>query len=209
MARKKHKYHFIYRTTCIINGKFYIGMHSTSNLDDSYMGSGDRVKNSIRYHGKKNHKIEILEFLDDRISLKDREKEIINEEFLKDPMCMNIALGGEGGLFSKEHAKKFHAAGGKKVWQIFSKIHQSKMKEDLEYKERFCESIRKSWENGQKGFGGKSHSDSTKKKMSVEASKRTGNKNSQFGSRWITNGTLNKKIKKDSEIPKGWYFGRI
>jgi hypothetical protein len=33
-------------------------------------------------------------------------------------------------------------------------------------------------------------------------------KNSQFGSIWITDGTTNKKIKKDIDIPTGWYKGR-
>lgn len=35
-----------------------------------------------------------------------------------------------------------------------------------------------------------------------------GEKNSQFGSMWITNGTENKKIKKVDIIPEGWYKGR-
>ena len=75
MARKPHKYHYIYKTTCKVNGKFYIGMHSTSNLEDGYIGSGKRLWNSIRKHGKENHECEILEWLPDRSSLKEREKE--------------------------------------------------------------------------------------------------------------------------------------
>lgn len=38
--------------------------------------------------------------------------------------------------------------------------------------------------------------------------KNIGEKNSQFGSIWITNGKENKKIKKNSVIPEGWYKGR-
>jgi hypothetical protein len=38
--------------------------------------------------------------------------------------------------------------------------------------------------------------------------KMDGEKNSQFGTRWITNGIENKKIKKDSIIPDGWKLGR-
>lgn len=30
----RRKYHFIYRITCLITKKFYIGMHSTDNLED-------------------------------------------------------------------------------------------------------------------------------------------------------------------------------
>jgi hypothetical protein len=37
-----------------------------------------------------------------------------------------------------------------------------------------------------------------------------GDKTSQFGTMWITNGTENRKIKKDLDsIPEGWYKGRI
>jgi hypothetical protein len=32
------KYHFIYKTTCKVNGKFYYGMHSTDGLDGGYIG---------------------------------------------------------------------------------------------------------------------------------------------------------------------------
>ena len=39
--------------------------------------------------------------------------------------------------------------------------------------------------------------------------KLTGEKNSQYGTIWITNGIENKKLRKDSIIPSGWYRGRI
>ena len=32
--------------------------------------------------------------------------------------------------------------------------------------------------------------------------------NPQFGTRWITNGTINKKIKKEEIIPSGFTLGR-
>lgn len=186
-------------------------MHSTSNLKDGYIGSGNRLRNSVRYHGKENHKMEILEFLEDREALRVREREIINEGLLKDPMCMNLMLGGEGGggLHSEEHAKKFFAAGGRKVWQAFSKIHQNKIKEDPIYKEKWRESLKKSSTGEKNSFYGKTHSDSTKNKMSIKASERTGNKNSQFGTRWINNGNEDKKIKGTDSLPDGWEFGRM
>ena len=66
MARKEKTYHFIYKTTNLLNGKYYIGMHSTFNLEDGYMGSGKRLKRSLNKYGKENHKVEILEFVDNR-----------------------------------------------------------------------------------------------------------------------------------------------
>lgn len=98
MPRKPYQYHFIYRTTNIINGKFYVGMHSTNDLVDGYLGSGKRLKYSINKHGKENHKIEILDFCDCRDELQLKEKMIVNEELLSNPLCMNLCIGGIGGV---------------------------------------------------------------------------------------------------------------
>jgi hypothetical protein len=60
-----------------------------------------------------------------------------------------------------------------------------------------------------KSFLNKKHTDETKEKMSQSAKgKGQGEKNSQFGTYWITNGVENKKIKKTDTIPLGWYKGR-
>lgn len=87
---QRRKYHYIYKTTCIITNKFYIGMHSTDNLEDSYIGSGKRLWHSINKHGKENHVCEILEFLPNRSSLKAREKEIVNKELINEELCTLI-----------------------------------------------------------------------------------------------------------------------
>ena len=74
MARKERKYHYIYKTSCSITNRFYIGMHSTDNLDDGYVGSGKRLWYSINKYGKEEHILEILEFHETRKILKEREK---------------------------------------------------------------------------------------------------------------------------------------
>ena len=33
MPRPQKKYHYLYKTTNTINKKFYVGIHSTNNLD--------------------------------------------------------------------------------------------------------------------------------------------------------------------------------
>ena len=97
MPCKQKKYHYIYRTTCLITGKFYVGMHSTDDLEDGYLGSGKVLGYSIGKHGRENHKREILETLPDRAALKLRESELVNEQLIADPLNMNLKYGGEGG----------------------------------------------------------------------------------------------------------------
>ena len=204
---RDHKYHYIYKTTCNVTGRYYVGMHSTSNLEDGYIGSGQRLWKSIKKHGKDNHSIEILEWLPDRSSLKSREKELVNENLLSDPMCMNLQIGGGGGFTGKDHSEKFHKAGGKKVFQILSKRNSEKLKSDPEYRERWYNSVKKSGAFSGT-FKGKKHSDETKQKMRDSAKNRKIEQNSQYGTCWITNGSESKKIKKTDNLPLGWEYGR-
>lgn len=100
------KYHYIYKITHPTSGAYYIGMHSTNNLDDGYFGSGSHLRRSVKKHGKSEHKMEILEFLPDREALTERERELVNAEILKDPDCLNIALGGNfAGFYVMDHKK--------------------------------------------------------------------------------------------------------
>jgi hypothetical protein len=94
-------------------------MHSTDNLDDGYVGSGQRLWKSINKHGRENHVCEILEFLPDRESLKAREAELVNEETIHDEMCMNLALGGgyQWPLSQTPEAKTARINGVREFWK--------------------------------------------------------------------------------------------
>lgn len=99
MPRAQKQFHFIYKTTNVMNGKFYIGMHSTNNMNDGYIGSGKRLRYSIKKYGKDNHTVEIIEIIESRDKLKDREREIVNALLLENPLCLNLVTGGEGGRY--------------------------------------------------------------------------------------------------------------
>ena len=208
---EKRKYHYIYKTTCNVTGRYYIGMHSTDNLNDGYMGSGKRLWFSLKYHGKENHTKEILEFLPSRALLKEREKELVNKELLSDGLCMNLKEGGDGGFLNEEHMMKCSKAG--------NLAFKEKLEHDKEFfkkrSEKYSDLIKKTHSSGKikyNTFEGKQHSIETKQKMS-ESSKGmgVGESNSQYGTCWITKDGVNKKIKKeDLEIylNEGWVKGR-
>lgn len=93
----RRKYHIIYKTTCLVTGRYYIGMHSTDNLDDGYLGSGVHLTRSVKKYGKEQHLREILEFLPNRDLLKAREEELVTEDIVRnDVLCMNLIKGGGG-----------------------------------------------------------------------------------------------------------------
>lgn len=220
MPRKQHKYHYIYKTTNLVNGKYYIGMHSTSDLDDGYIGSGDRIRKSINKYGKENFKCEIIEMLPDRNSLKQRERELVNEDLINDIMCMNIVYGGGGGFISPEGVKKgrkktdeiLEQKYGKDFRKIISKNYRNNLTdfEKLELSNKIKEGLKKSDYDFGCIWRGKKLNDEHKKKIGESNSiKQKGEKNSQFGSCWITNGVENKKIKKETILPDGWKLGRV
>jgi hypothetical protein len=206
MPRKEHIHHYIYRVTCLISRKYYIGMHSTSNLEDGYFGSGKILKRSLNKYRKFNHVVEILEWLPDRSSLKLREKEIVNENLLKDEMCMNLQLGGAGGFSSEEHQKKAQESSRK------SYIHRLKNDKDFFKKisdSKIANNLGNQYAIGNKSFSGKTHSEETKRKIGESNSvKQKGSNNSQYGKCWITNEIESKKINKGDIILEGWRLGR-
>ena len=213
MPRKQHDYHFIYKTVNKVNEKFYIGMHSTSNLEDGYIGSGKRLWYSIKKYGRENFKMEILEFLPDRSSLKLREKELVNESLLQDPMCMNLQLGGGGGFSSEEHQLKCALAGAKAPNRVSNSIIAMKLKKEKDpvFYKNMCRKISDKLKGKSPTIGmkGKTHSPVTIDKMIQSHS---GNKNSQFGKCWIYHDELgNKSINKDEisdYLDAGWIKGR-
>jgi hypothetical protein len=214
MAKKQYgtrkKYHFIYKTTNTLSGRYYIGMHSTDDLNDGYLGSGTLLRRSINKHGREVFKIEILEFLNSREELVAREREIVSLQEIAKKECMNLKVGGLGGFSSEEHAYKFHAAGGRAVSILMGERHREKMRTSVEYKKEVTDKIKNTKELNGSGWEGRKHTPATINKMKSSAKgKGKGLANSQYGTCWITNETENKKIHKGDLIPDGWKLGRI
>lgn len=106
------KYYLVYKTTCLITKKYYIGAHGTDNLKDYYLGSGLYIKRALKKYGRENFKREILESLPDEETMFKREQELVEQVLGKDPLCMNFREGGfappnlRGIPLRPEHRKK-------------------------------------------------------------------------------------------------------
>ncbi len=110
---KKEKLNYIvYKTTNLINNKYYIGQHQTTNINDGYLGSGDLICYSINKHGRENFKREILFNFDNFDEMNEKEKELVTLKEVKDPMCYNMIPGGQcnmkGMTIVKDTNNKIH-----------------------------------------------------------------------------------------------------
>jgi len=91
------KFNFVYQITNLINNKIYVGVHSTNDLNDGYMGSGVQLQKSIREYGIENFKREILFECSSIEEAYAKEAEIVNEEFIKREDVYNLCKGGLQG----------------------------------------------------------------------------------------------------------------
>lgn len=95
-------YHFTYITICNTTHKFYIGKHSTKNLNDGYIGSGNYIQKAISKYGKDSFTRHIIQFFNNEEDAFLNEAKILTEEVIKTynddlDMCYNLQSGGSGG----------------------------------------------------------------------------------------------------------------
>lgn len=68
----------IYRITNLLNGKMYVGQHTTDDLDDGYMGSGVILRHALKKYGKENFRKEWLMFCEDADELNYMERVFVD-----------------------------------------------------------------------------------------------------------------------------------
>jgi hypothetical protein len=189
---KEKKYNYVYKITNLVNGKYYIGIHSTNNIRDNYRGSGKYLWNSYRKYGFENFVKEFLYFQKTRDEILRIEKEIVNKEFVKDIHNMNIMEGGKGGFISEEHQLKISKLGGLAFGE--------RLKRDKDFREKMriisSNIIKKLHKTGKvkyDNFKGKKHTEETKRKVGLKISQQS--KGKPNTSTWIFNLETGEELK--------------
>jgi group I intron endonuclease len=139
---------FIYKTTNLINGKFYVGQCS-NDPRGKYLGSGKILLEAIEKYGKENFRREILQFAE-QDDLNDLER-IWIKKLRAQELGYNILPGGSGGW----------RASNAKPNGMLGKKHSPETKTKMsEKKKAYLQDIGTHPRTGQK------HSDDTKRRLS-------------------------------------------
>jgi hypothetical protein len=216
-------YYTIYKITNQIDGKIYIGSHKTKDLNDSYMGSGKYLKHAIEKHGIENFTKDILFVFDTPEEMYAKEADIVNDDFLALENTYNLKTGGFGGFdyineqglqgFTNTETAKL---GRSNTNQILENKYGPNWRSLYLSPERRVAASKKAAET-KKRRGYKSNTNQMNTQDAVERKKQKfketrhqqGDRNSQYGKIWITDGVSSKSIFKDDSMPDGWYRGRV
>jgi hypothetical protein len=126
------KHNIVYKTTNLVNGKIYIGVHSTNKLEDGYIGNGiykqkdadrERFKcpfvNAVKKHGYNNFKREILYLFGSAELAFWWESYIVDDDFINREDNYNAVTGGsegKGRMSKKSIVKMSKSLKGREVW---------------------------------------------------------------------------------------------
>jgi hypothetical protein len=215
-------FYIVYRTTNLLNGKIYIGIHETNDLDDGYLGSGVLIQRALAKYGRENFSREILFTFVNRDATIAKEAELVTEEFVAREDTYNLTVGGYGGFHYVNKAGRNIYEGHAEIAREHQKLAvaaANSRRSDAEFKAAWDRAARDGLrryfdEGGQNGFAGKSHSEETKKLIgSINAVRQRGSGNSQYGTCWVHNVDL----KESRKVPApelatweaiGWKKGR-
>jgi len=212
----------IYKTINKIDNHYYIGVHKTTDINDRYLGSGIRLRNAVLKYGISNFEKRVLFVFEDKKLAYQKEKELVNENILKDPLCYNLRIGGEEidpaicrrgfltgyqkkvGIYDesrkKEYIEKIHKL-------LLNKEYQNRIRSKNPFSNNLWQEKNNIYKNRQNNI------DKIKQISEKMKSKSIGENNSQYRTMWI----MNLKLKKNRKIKKiefskyfldGWTAGR-
>lgn len=90
-------YYYTYVITNVETAEFYVGVRKSQRHkpeDDPYMGSGTRLRASMRKHGRDRFYKRVLRTFNTYEAAAAEEAAHVNAFYLSLPGCLNIALGG-------------------------------------------------------------------------------------------------------------------
>jgi hypothetical protein len=195
-----------------VNGKTYIGKHQTKNLNDGYLGSGKLLRRAIKKYGAENFRKVILHIFDNEADMNRTEAElvVVSEE------TYNLCPGGQGGWGYINKEKLNIYPGQQDQARENMKIAQKALhvaRTNPEFLSRMNRRISEGLKGRVGAFKGKTHTAETKTKIGTTTSiKQKGDRNSQYGSRWINNPTTGEVTKTKDITPwlaAGWRLGRV
>jgi group I intron endonuclease len=157
----------IYKTTNLVNGKFYIGKHQTKNLDDGYIGSGKLLRRAVKKYGIENFHKEILHVCESEKQMNVLEKILVVPDL---ELNYNLCDGGKGGFgFLNKTGLNNKGKDQKIIGQKISKALKGKVFPHMadKMKERHKSGLVR-----YDTFTGRKHSEETKRKISEARKKR-------------------------------------
>ena len=113
--------YIVYKTTCTLNNKIYIGVHKTESdeIFDGYYGCGINMYNKKSYrnpktefqkalvkYGFKNFKRETIARFDNREEAYALEAKLVNKDFVASDNTYNARVGGYGGIGNESFQPK-------------------------------------------------------------------------------------------------------
>lgn len=204
-------FYTVYKTTNLVNGKIYVGLHVTKDLDDDYLGSGKQIQAAIKKYGRANFKREYIKICETPEEMYNLEAEIVNEDFVKSSNTYNMKTGGTGSWWHVNSKPELYREARSKLRKLrnaqgdnpFFDSEWQKKNNSMNNPEIVQMLVKKA--NSPEAIA--------KKKETWKITGRgKGSKNSQFGTCWIYHQEHgNKKISKeelDKYLSLGYNKGR-
>ena len=193
-------YHFVYETTNLVNGKKYIGKHSSEKLDDDYLGSGIALRRAVDKYGSDSFKREILKQFDSSEEAFEYEAKLVTEEIVNDNNYYNMTTGGFGGniIFTEDVKAKMRES-SRKRFETSTGTTLGKVCYTNGTRNIFVKAGSAIPEGFIKGIS----TPNRKSRIGCEVKPTT------IGTFWVNNGTINKLIQPGNDIPEGFIKGRL
>jgi group I intron endonuclease len=142
-------FYTVYKTTNLINGKYYFGVHRTEDPYDGYLGSGKIILKAVVKYGKQAFKKDVLFIYPYAEQAFSKEKELVSA-FKIDPFCYNLRDGGAGEFkrppTSEETRAKLRASHKGKTLPLTQRQKIGHSQEGRTVSEEIRQKIRKSLE---------------------------------------------------------------